>query len=139
MVTPRSALELNYQWAQYYTNFSTSQLPSINIHTRLQEISAAYVYNFTFRRWNPFAEAGVGAFLFTPLDDSGTQQFNPKRVTNIGALYGAGIAYELSPSFDIRAEYRGLIVKAPSFGFGNFDTKRYYNISDPVVGIAYHF
>ena len=139
MITPRSALEGNYQWAQYYTNFSTSQLPSVNIHTRLQEISAAYVYNFTFRRWNPFVEAGVGGFLFTPLDDRGTQQFNPKRVTNIGALYGGGIAYELSPSFDIRAEYRGLIVKAPSFGFENFDTKRYYNISDPVIGIAYHF
>ena len=25
----------------------------------------------------------------------------------IGGLFGAGVAYELSPSFDIRAEYRG--------------------------------
>jgi opacity protein-like surface antigen len=112
---------------------------NVNIHTRMQEISAAYVFNFTFRKWNPFAEAGVGGFLFSGLDDQGTQQFNPKRTTNIGALYGAGIAYELSPSFDIRAEYRGIIVKAPDFGFSNFDTKRYYNISAPAIGIAYHF
>ncbi len=138
MVTPRSALEVNYQWAQYHTTFNTSS-SFANIHTRMQEISAAYVFNFTFRKWNPFVEAGVGGFLFSGLDDTSTTNFNPKRTTDIGALYGGGIAYELSPSFDIRAEYRGIIVKAPNFGFTNFETKRYYNISDPVVGIAYHF
>jgi outer membrane immunogenic protein len=138
LVTPRSALEVNYQWAQYNTNFITSVLNN-NIHTRMQEFSTAYVYNLTFRRWNPFLEAGVGGFFFSGLDNSDTTRFGPKRTTNIGALYGGGIAYELSPSFDIRAEYRGIIVKAPNFGYPDFDTKRYYNISDPVVGIAYHF
>jgi outer membrane immunogenic protein len=139
MVTPRSALEGNYQWSQYFTNYSTSQLPSTNVHTRMQEISVAYVYNFTFHRFNPFAEGGVGAFLFSPLDDRGTQRLDVKRTTTIGALYGGGVAYELSPSFDIRAEYRGIVVKAPNFGIPNFDTKRYYNISAPAIGIAYHF
>ena len=138
LVTPRSGLEVNYQWSQYYTNFIFNNL-NFNIHTRLQEISAAYVFNFTFRNWNPFLEAGPGAFIFSALDDRGTQIFNPKRTTAIGALYGGGIAYELSPSFDIRAEYRGIIVKAPDFGFPQFDTKRYYNVSVPAIGIAYHF
>jgi outer membrane immunogenic protein len=138
MVTPRSALEVNYQWTQFYTNY-IANVNNVNIHTRMQEISAAYVFNFTFRNWNPFLEAGPGGFIFSALDDRGTQQFNPKRTTNIGALYGGGIAYELSPSFDIRAEYRGIIIKAPDFGFTNFDTKRYYNISAPAIGIAYHF
>ena len=138
MVTPRSALEVNYQWTQYYTNFQTSA-NFANIHTRMQEISAAYVFNFTYRKWNPFVEAGVGGFLFSGLDDKGTTQFGPKRTTDIGALYGGGVAYELSPSFDIRAEYRGIIVKAPNFGFGPFDTKRYMNISAPAIGVAYHF
>ena len=138
MVTPRSALEVNYQWSQYYTNYIYSNL-NFNIHTRMQEISAAYVFNFNFRNWNPFLEAGPGAFIFSALDDKGTQTFNPKRTTNIGALYGGGIAYELSPSFDIRAEYRGIVVKAPNFGIANADTKRYYNINAPAIGIAYHF
>ena len=138
MVTPRSALEVNYQWSQFYTNY-IANVNNVNIHTRMQEISAAYVFNFTFRNWNPFLEAGPGAFIFSALDDRGTQQFNPKRTTNIGALYGAGIAYELSPSFDIRAEYRGIIMKAPDFGFAQFDTKRYYNVNVPAIGIAYHF
>jgi opacity protein-like surface antigen len=138
MVTPRSALEANYQWSQFYTNY-IANVNNVNIHTRMQEISFAYVFNFTFRNWNPFLEAGPGAFIFSALDDRGTQQFNPKRTTAIGALYGGGIAYELSPSFDIRAEYRGIIMKAPNFGFAQFDTKRYYNINVPAIGIAYHF
>lgn len=138
MITPRSALEANYQWAQYYTNFKAGVL-NYDVHTRMQEISAAYVFNFHYRNLNPFLEAGVGGYLFSGLDTSGTTRFGPKRVTDIGALYGGGIAYELSPSFDIRAEYRGIIVKAPSFGYSDSDTKRYYNISAPAVGIAYHF
>ena len=105
----------------------------------MQEISAAYVFNFTFKKFNPFVEAGPGAFLFTPLDDSLTQTFGAKRTTSIGALYGGGIAYEISPSFDIRAEYRGIVVKSPNFGLTNFSTNRWYNIYNPAVGIAYHF
>ena len=42
-------------------------------------------------------------------------------------------------TFDIRAEYRGIVVKAPNFGITNADTKRYYNINAPAIGIAYHF
>ena len=46
MLTPRSALELNYSFAQYTTRYSTSFLPNVRIHTRQQEITGAYVYNF---------------------------------------------------------------------------------------------
>ena len=73
MVTPRSALEVNYQWSQFYTNYIASVNLNYNIHTRMQEISAAYVFNFTFRNWNPFLEAGPGGFIFSALDDRGTQ------------------------------------------------------------------
>lgn len=138
MITPRSALEGNYQYSRNITNLRNS-VNNFDVHTKMQEISAAYVFNFTFKKFNPFVEAGPGAFLFTPLDDSLTQTFGAKRTTSIGALYGGGIAYEISPSFDIRAEYRGIVVKAPNFGLSNFSTNRYYNISDPAVGIAYHF
>jgi hypothetical protein len=49
------------------------------------------------------------------------------------------LAYEISPSFDIRAEYRGFVTKAPDFGVASFKTNRYYLISIPAIGIAYHF
>jgi opacity protein-like surface antigen len=62
-----------------------------------------------------------------------------KQQTGVGGLYGAGIAYEISPSFDIRAEYRGIVTKVPTFGDSQLDTKRWYNIYYPAVGVAYHF
>ena len=140
MLTPRSALEGNYSFAQYSTAYRTSFLPNGRVHTRQQEVSAAYVYNFrSFRNFNPFAEAGVGAMLYSPIRDFRTNLLDTKRNTNIGALVGAGVAYELSPSFDIRVEYRGFLMKAPDFGNTAFKTNRYYVLMTPSLGIAYHF
>jgi outer membrane immunogenic protein len=140
MLTPRSALELNYSFAQYTTRYSTSFLPNVRIHTRQQEITGAYVYNFrNYRNFNPFLEAGVGALIFTPIRDFGTTNLDTKQNTNIGALFGGGVAYELSPSWDVRVEYRGFVVKAPDFGISNFKTNRWEVISLPAIGMAYHF
>lgn len=139
-LTPHGALELNYEYNQNLMHFL---FPSGNyqIHTRDQEISGAYVYTFNFRNFNPFIEAGPAAMMFSPIDDGKTNTFGVSRNTNIGVLYGAGIAYEISPSFDIRAEYRGIVVKTPTFNYQNndFRTNVYYNIYNPVIGIAYHF
>ena len=139
MLTPRSALELNYGFAQNSIAYRTSFLPNGRVHTRQQEISGAYVYNMNFRNFNPFLEAGVGGMIFTPIRDSGTNLLDTKQNTNIGALFGGGIAYELSPSFDIRVQYRGFVVKAPDFGLTDFKTNRYQVISMPALGVAYHF
>jgi outer membrane immunogenic protein len=138
MLTPRSGLEANYQYAQntqkYYTSFN-----NVRVHDRMQEFSVAYVLNANFKNWNPFIEGGPAAFMFTPLDDAGTNQLDVKGQTILGAMYGGGVAYELSPSFDIRAEYRGLLMKTPDFGLAPQKTGRFYNVYNPVIGIAYHF
>src|ERR1700761_1516576 len=138
MLTPRSALELNYSFAQntiYYNNISFGG----HVHSRQQELSGAYVYSRTYGRYNPFAEAGFGGMIFTPIIDNGTSDKDIKQNTNIGGLFGAGLAYEISPSFDIRAEYRGFLLKAPDFGVASFKTNRYYVQSMPAIVIAYHF
>ncbi|WP_446745752.1 acyloxyacyl hydrolase [Silvibacterium acidisoli] len=138
LLTPRSGLEVNYQYAQeiqHYINPTNNVL----VHNRFQEVSGAYVYNFTFRNFNPFLEAGIGGYTYNPINDQKSQIQNLSRSTNIGALYGGGIAYELSPSFDIRVAYRGIILKAPSFNQADLRTNRYFNIYDPVIGVAYHF
>jgi opacity protein-like surface antigen len=138
MLTPRSALELNYTFAQdtiYYNNISNGG----HVHTRQQEISGAYVYSRTYGNFNPFVEAGVGGMIFTPVLDYGTSNIDAKQNTNVGGLFGAGVAYEISPSFDIRVQYRGFVMKAPDFGISSFKTSRYYVVSTPAIGIAYHF
>jgi outer membrane immunogenic protein len=141
LLTPRSGLELNYgyqQNTQYYQVFGKK---NGGIHVLQQEISGAYVFNMNFKNFNPFVEAGPGAMIFTPLKDAGTSNLDARQNTNIGALFGGGVAYELSPSFDIRVEYRGFLVKTPNFSLpGNvFNTNRYEVISTPAIGVAYHF
>ena len=62
-----------------------------------------------------------------------------KQQTEIGGMYGGGFAYEISPSFDIRAEFRGLVTKVPTFGYDALKTNKWYNIYNPAIGVAYHF
>jgi outer membrane immunogenic protein len=140
LLTPHGGLELNYQYDQNVQRFCCS-FGSYMIHTRFEEFSGAYVYTFNFRNWNPFIEGGPAGFIFSPIDDAKSQTFDVSRSTVVGAMYGAGFAYEISPSFDIRAEFRGLVMKTPSFNYPSADwsTNVYYNIYDPVVGVAYHF
>ncbi len=139
MLTPSSALEANYGATYENTIHFYANPNNYRVLTRTQEISAAYVRSFTFRKYNPFVEAGPGAFIFLPIRDSGTTSLDVKQQIGIGFLYGAGFAYEISPSFDIRAEYRGFVTKVPTFGDSQLDTKRWYNIYTPVLGVAYHF
>jgi opacity protein-like surface antigen len=138
MLTPRGAVEANYGYSQNALHYVA---PSYNytVNTRLQEVTAAYVYNFNFHKFNPFVEGGGGALLWGNIRNLGTTTLDVKSQNTIVGLYGGGIAYEISPSFDIRAEYRGIFSKVPNFGYSPLTTNRYYNISNPVVGVAYHF
>jgi len=139
MVTPTSALEANYG-VTYQNSISFFANPNhYRILTRTQEISGAYVKSFVFRNFNPFVELGPAAFIFLPIRNTGTTTLDAKQQTEVGGIYGGGFAYEISPSFDIRAEYRGLVTKVPNFGVSQLSTNRWYNIYEPVIGVAYHF
>jgi outer membrane immunogenic protein len=145
MFTPSSAIEANFGITYHNNiNYTVGTTNHYQINTRNEEISAAYVRYFNFRKYNPFIEAGPSVLLFSPVRNLGTTTLDAKRQTSVGFLYGAGIAYEISPSFDIRVEYRGLVTKVPTFGMtggttSNLTTNKWYNIYNPVIGVAYHF
>jgi len=155
MLTPHSALELNYSFTQKDEKYcigggcvpgapppyvSTEvNYYSYRIHSREQEVTGAYIFSWTFKRYNPFLEAGVGTIFFTPVLDNGTTELGTKSTKGIAGLAGGGLAYELSPSFDIRAQYRAFVVKTPAFGEPNIVTNRYEILSMPTLGVAYHF
>ena len=142
LLTPHSALEANYGFAQNTNYFQSGGNQTYNpIHSRQQEFSLAYVYSRTYRKYTPFVEGGPGAMFFSPIHDNGTYNIDVKQNVNIGAVFGGGLAYEVSPSFDIRVEYRGMFVKAPDYKLPNdiFKTNRYMVTSMPAIGVAYHF
>jgi outer membrane immunogenic protein len=146
MLTPSSALEVNYGITYQNTmRFIVGNTNVVKVLTRTQEVSGAYVRSFTFRKLNPFVEGGPSALIFLPIRNSQTTSLDVKQQTAIAAMYGGGVAYEISPSFDIRAEYRGFVTKVPNFGQGsgtnsvNLTTNKWYNIYEPTIGVAYHF
>jgi opacity protein-like surface antigen len=139
MLTPSSALEANYG-VTYQNSIGYYVNPNhYKILTRTQELSGAFVKSFVFKNLNPFVEAGPAGLIFLPIVNSGTTTLDARQQTEVGGLAGAGIAYEISPSFDIRVEYRGFITKVPTFGDSQFTTNRWYWISAPAFGVAYHF
>jgi opacity protein-like surface antigen len=151
MMTPSSAIEANYgiTYQNTFHYYLSQDGINLNVLTRTQEISAAYVRSFNYRKFNPFIEAGPAALIFLPIINSGTTTLDAQQQTEVGFLYGAGFAYEISPSFDIRGEFRGLVTKVPDFGHTSslatvnsfpLNTNRWYKtISVPTIGIAYHF
>jgi opacity protein-like surface antigen len=139
MLTPRSGLELNYQYGQTQFHYGGFYPSPVYVDSRFQELSGAYVYNRNYGNFNPFVEAGIGGYVFSPIKGSQTSVTDVSQNTNIGVFYGGGVAYQISPSFDIRAEYRGLIIKEPSFSIPGLRTGLYQNLNNPVIGIAYHF
>ncbi len=141
MLTPRSALELNYSFAQNSLKYNSAAATCSNceVHASQQEITGAYVFSRTFKNYNPYVEGGVGGMIFTPILDVGTHELNTKTSTKLGGLFGAGLAYEINPSFDIRIGYRGFVLMAPDFGLNDLKTNRYYVLMTPQLGIAYHF
>jgi opacity protein-like surface antigen len=156
MLTPHSALEANYSFIQNNQKYcvgggctpgapvlpSQSFIPTLSdrIHSRMQEVTAAYVFGMTFKRYNPFLEVGGGTLIFTPVLDSGTNHLGiDKSTKELSGLFGGGLAYELSPSFDIRIEYRGFLAKTPSFGQSDINANRYEILNMPTLGVAYHF
>jgi opacity protein-like surface antigen len=142
MLTPNSAIEANYG-ITYQNKLWFRDLPTWThiVPTRTQEASFAYVRSFTFRKFNPFVEAGAGGLIFLPIRNTGTTTLNAQQQMQAAGLFGVGIAYEISPSFDIRAEYRGLVTKVPTFKDTSDDltTNKWYQIYNPVIGVAYHF
>ena len=139
MLTPSTALEANYG-ITYQNSIGYYANPEhLKVLTRTQEMSGAFVKSFVFKNFNPFVEGGPVGLIFLPIVNSGTTTLDAHQQTEIGGLFGAGFAYEISPSFDIRAEYRGYVTKVPTFGNPQFTTNRWYEISVPTIGVAYHF
>jgi outer membrane immunogenic protein len=139
MLTPSSAIEGNYQYSQFNMTYSAPFITGNTFHNSLQEGSVAYVRSFVYKKFNPFAEAGAAVLLFDPINDTGTNTNAGTRTKATGLLLGGGIAYELSPSWDLRVQYRAIVLKSIDLAPPTFNTNRWYVMEQPAIGFAYHF
>lgn len=140
-LTPNGAVEANYSYSHFtnkFTRYAGGSFGNARVYTGMQEATFAYVRTFPFKRFNPFLEGGVGLLFFTPIGTK-TTSYDTEETYVPTALLGGGIAYQLSPSWDLRVQYRGMIFNTTDFGLSRFATDRKYIVSLPAIGFAYHF
>jgi outer membrane immunogenic protein len=139
-LTPNGAVEANYSYSHFTSKFTANACCTYNvrIYTGMQEATAAYVRTFPFKKFNPFLEGGGGMLFFTPIGTK-TTTYDTEQTYVTTVLFGGGIAYQLSPSWDLRVQYRGMIFNTPEYGLNYLKTGRRYIMSQPAIGFAYHF
>ncbi|HVC90286.1 MAG TPA: outer membrane beta-barrel protein [Acidobacteriaceae bacterium] len=141
LLTPNGAVEANYSYS-HFTNKFTANAGGVyggaRVYTGMQEATFAYVRTIPFKKFNPFLEIGGGLLFFTPIEP-GTTTYDTEQTESPTVLAGGGVAYQLSPSWDLRIQYRGQIFKTNNFGLSRFSTDRRYIMSEPAIGFAYHF
>jgi opacity protein-like surface antigen len=137
-LTPNGAMEANYSYSRYTEKFTTN-FAAARVYTSVQEATFAYVRTIPFKRYNPFLELGGGVQFFVPEGSIKTTTYDTEQTEAIVGMFGGGIAYELSPSWDLRVQYRGYVSKPQTFDLKTFDTGHYYIVSQPAIGFAYHF
>lgn len=138
MFTPSSAIEGNYEYSRFTQNY-TAPFNAAQFYESMQEGSVAYVRSFAYKKYNPFVEGGAALLLFDPIDNTHTTTNAGTKTRSPAALFGGGIAYELSPSWDLRVQYRAFVLMSIDMGLAQFNTNRYYVIQQPAIGFAYHF
>ena len=132
------AAEANYGYdsnTQVYFGSTPARVQS-DIH---QITGAAVVKLPGFARIQPYALAGGGALVFNPTGNAGGSFASASEQTRGTFLYGVGADYVLAKHWSIRAEYRGLVYKAPSFNLAGLDTESWAHTAQPSAGIVFRF
>jgi opacity protein-like surface antigen len=133
-----AGLEGNYGYTRNTQNFSAQSSASA-IQANVHEVTGSFVAHFPtgVRGVHPYALAGGGALVFDPTTKyivSGSQA-----QTRGAFVYGAGVNFDVVQNFGIRAEYRGLVYKAPDFTLDNLNLDKFTHLAQPSVGFFFRF
>jgi opacity protein-like surface antigen len=138
----RSALEFDYSRILNTQKFDAPPF-FYNFNTSVREYSGVYVFSlFKTEKWEPFLLGGVGALRFYPRITylNGVQTiYNSVNQTELAYVYGGGADYHAWKRLFVRAQYRGLIYKAPDFNLSNLFTGAHGHLAEPSVGLVFRF
>jgi outer membrane immunogenic protein len=129
-----NGVEVNYGYALNTQNFLSPSGES-GVKTNSHEVSGAYVFRLSARRFTPFVLAGAGALVFDPKDFQGANS-----QTRAAFVYGGGADFNLSRHLFMRAEYRGFVYNSPTYSLTSLDgTDRITHRAEPSIGFGYRF
>jgi opacity protein-like surface antigen len=129
-----NGVEANYGYARNTQNFLSASGP-LGVNSNSHEISGAYVFRISLRRFRPFVLAGAGALVFDPRDFHGADS-----QTRAAFLYGGGADFNITHHVFMRAEYRGFVYNSPTYNLTSLDgTDRITHRAEPSIGFGYRF
>ena len=134
-----SAVEANYS---YTKNSQQYLLPFFNfteVQAGVHEVTGAYVLKLGYGPFRPFLLAGGGILVFDPTSADNALLFAVSRQTRPAFLYGAGADFSINRLLGVRAQFRGLVYKAPSFGESSLDTGSAVRTVEPSIGLIFKF
>lgn len=134
---PHQALELNYGYTRNSQNYSDGT--SASVQSNVHEWTAAYVLKASSGKFQPFALAGTGVLIFGPTSNVDTSALEVSRQARAVFLYGVGADYNVTSHVALRAQYRGLLYKAPDFGLSDLTTNAKGHLAQPSLGLVFRF
>lgn len=132
-----AGVEGNYGYTrntQNYLAFSGNSSVRADMH----EATGSFVIHIPTRiaHVRPYALAGGGVLIFDPVDNF---QTGIDRQTRGTFVYGGGVNYDITRNFGVRAEYRGLVYKAPDFKVSALNLDKFTHLAQPSVGFYFRF
>jgi opacity protein-like surface antigen len=133
-----AGVEANYGYTRNTQNYLASS-GQTGIQSDIHQITGAFVLHVPVETpiVKPYALAGSGALIFDPTDN--TTFAGAERQSSAAFVYGGGLYFDLLRNFGVRAEYRGLLYKAPDFNLGTLNLDKVTHLAQPSVGIFFRF
>jgi outer membrane immunogenic protein len=132
-----AGVEGNYGYTRnnqnYFGTFGQS-----SVRSDFHEVTGSFVFHIPLRVANvrPYALAGGGALIFDPVDNFSNGIDRQARGTFV---YGGGANFDVTRNFGIRAEYRGLVYKAPDFKVDALNLDKFTHLAQPSAGFYFRF
>lgn len=134
----RFSAETNYGYTRNTQLFSG--VTTGRVRADVHAVTGDVVVNLPLAigKFSPYVLAGGGSLTFRPTDD-GAALLGATTQTQGAFLYGVGTDYGLTQHFALRAEYRGLVYKAPDFGVAGLNNGTWTHTAQPSAGIVFRF
>jgi outer membrane immunogenic protein len=136
-LTSWAGVEGNYGYTRNTQNYLTFSGDS-SVRADMHEVTGSFVFHIPVHvaKIRPYALGGGGVLVFNPVDNF---QNGIERQTRGTFVYGGGVNYDLTRNFGVRAEYRGLVYKAPDFKDSALNIDKFTHLAQPSVGFYFRF
>jgi outer membrane immunogenic protein len=142
--TDHQGLELNYGYTreneQFTPTTSTSLANTLGVTANTHEANLSYVVRLALRRrLRPFASAGLGALVFSPVNGFTVNSVAGARYATPDFVYSGGAELVLGRRVGFRLGYRGHVFQAPDFGVPSIATGSVSHMAEPFGGLSFRF